>query len=332
MRKMKESIYITSDGTLRRKDNTLCFQFKDQRKIYIPVYLVKDIYMFGNFEINSKLLEFLSKNGIVLFYFNYYANLAGHFCPNKLSSVNTFLLKQAQIYNKHERRISLAKLFVIGAIKNELKTLSYYIERRINLNKQKIMLLENIKKIEDEENMYKIMNIEGYSKMVYFSCFKNIINNDNFRFIKRTKRPPKDRINAIISFYNSLLYSQILKYLYLSKLDPRIGFLHSSVNRQFSLHLDIAEMFKPIIVDRLIFNLIRKNILIHEHFENKNEGVFLNNKGRIITIEYFDDKLNETVKINERKMSYRTLIKTEILKLEKSIKYNKKYNPIILDV
>ena len=97
---------------------------------------------------------------------------------------------------------------------------------------------------------------------------------------KRTRRPPKSKINTVISFGNGLLYTVVLSEIYKTHLDPRIGFLHATNFRRFTLNLDVAEIFKPIIVDRTIFYLLNKQMLKKQHFMKELNQVYLNKKGR----------------------------------------------------
>lgn len=104
---------------------------------------------------------------------------------------------------------------------------------------------------------------------------------EDFLFEKRTKRPPKDALNSMISFGNTLLYNQFLQFIWKTPLEPRIGMVHATNRRAHSLNLDFADIFKPIIVDRVIFTLINcKQIRLEEHFEKTEEGgVYLSKAG-----------------------------------------------------
>jgi len=124
------------------------------------------------------------------------------------------------------------------------------------------------------------MAIEGDGRKEYYQSFNVIIEDPTFRFESREKRPPKHNLDALISFGNSLLYVTVLAEIYKTHLDPRIGFLHSTNFRKFSLNLDVAEIFKPIIVDRVIFTLINKKMIDSRHFIREMNGIYLNDRGR----------------------------------------------------
>lgn len=165
------------------------------------------------------------------------------------------------------------------------------------------------------------MALEGNIRKVYYQCFTQIIKNDDFAFTTRTRRPPLDSLNALISFGNSFLYSKVLGEIYQTQLDPRIGYLHTTNSRRFSLNLDIAEIFKPIIVDRAIFTLLNRKIITKKDFDVKLEGVYLTEKGRKKFVEEFNQKLQAVIKhpnLNSN-VSYRRLIRMELYKLQKHI-------------
>ena len=150
-----------------------------------------------------------------------------------------------------------------------------------------------------------------------------------FVFEKRTRRPPLNEVNALISFGNVFLYQRIATEIRKTPLDIRIGFVHSAGNRNESLNLDIAEIFKPTIVDRAIFTLIHRMELSKvEHFETSEDGaVFLNKIGKKIFIKELEKKLYQKVKIDGVSRTYDTLIRNEIQKIVHTVKNGEKYKP-----
>jgi CRISPR-associated protein Cas1 len=175
------------------------------------------------------------------------------------------------------------------------------------------------------------MAIEGNVREYYYNCFDKITENEDFSFKKRTKQPPQNRLNALISFGNSLLYTTILAEIYKTHLDPRIGFLHSTNFRRFSLNLDVAEIFKPIIVDRVIFSLLNKRMISTNDFLEDLGGIYLKEKGQKIFVEKFDQRLRTTIsdKGLGRNISYRSLIRRELYKIEKHLIEDKEYKPFV---
>ncbi len=328
---MKKSIYIFSSGQLHRKQNTLYFQKEDGSRKYIPVENTQEIFIFGEVTINKKLLEYLSQKEILLHFYSHYGYYMGSFYPREHYNSGHLLVKQVQHYLDKGKRMTLAKSFVKGAVGNMKKVLQYYENRGKDTmeSQKKIQPLEG--KIDDALSTEELMALEGNIREIYYGTFDNILESEEFAFQKRTRRPPRNRLNALISFTNSLLYSIILREIYKTHLDPRIGYLHIPNFRRFTLNLDIAEVFKPVIVDRVIFTLINKKMLNHKDFEEKAQGIYLKEKGRRTVVEEMDRRLKSTLRHErlKRNVSYENLILLELYKLEKHILEEESYHPFI---
>lgn len=327
---MKKTVFIFSDGELQRKDNTLCFESEKGKK-YIPVENVGELMLFGEVTVNKRFLEFASQAEIILHYFNHYGYYVGSFYPREHLNSGFMILKQAEHYLDSTKRLALAKKFVSGAVDNIRKVLEYYQNRGKAVGES----LENIKTLRERGERAKevdeLMAIEGNVRDYYYQTFDSIIENPLFAFQERTRRPPKNQINTLISFGNSILYTVVLSEIYKTHLDPRIGYLHSTNFRRFTLNLDVAEIFKPIIVDRVIFTLTNKGMIKASHFEKKVKGMTLNEKGRELFITELDERLKTTVQHRNlgRSVSYRRLIRLELYKLEKHLLEEAEYQPFV---
>jgi len=329
---MKKSIYIFSDGELKRKQDTLFFELTSGEKKYIPVENTEEIHIFGEVSINKKLLDFVSQKGIILHFYNYYGFYEGSFYPREHYNSGMLILKQAEFYNDIEKRIFIARKFVEGAFLNMIKVLEYYNLRGENLEEE-ITKIKNLgENLEKYSSIEEIMALEGNAKDIYYRSFNKIIKNENFHFEKREKRPPRNRINALISYGNSLLYTYTLSEIYKTHLDPRIGFLHTTNFRRFSLNLDVAEIFKPIIVDRAIFKLVNKEMIKEDNFLEEMGGIYLNDTGRKIFVEEMDNRMKTTIKHKKlgRNVSYRSLIRLELYKIEKHLLGDEIYVPFVI--
>ncbi|MGB9881792.1 MAG: type I-B CRISPR-associated endonuclease Cas1b [Methanomassiliicoccales archaeon] len=327
---MKRTIYIFSNGELRRQDNTLYFEGEKGRQ-YLPVENVSEFLVFGEVTLNKKLLEFLSQQEILLHFFNYYGYYVGTFYPREHYNSGFMILKQAEHYLDEKKRIVLARKFVGGAISNMLRVLKYYAARGVILENY-IEKLESINtKLEENHAIDQLMALEGLARDLYYETFNLIIEDPQFELHKREKRPPTTKMNALISFGNSLLYTTVLSEIYKTHLDPRIGFLHSTNFRRFTLNLDVAEVFKPIIVDRTLFSLLNKRMLDDNHFMKELNGIYLNEKGRAIFVNEFESKLASTIKHDKlrRNVSYRFIIRMELFKLEKHLMGEEEYVPFL---
>lgn len=327
---MKKDIYIFNNGELKRKDNTLYFEGSDGKK-YLPVENINNIWIFGEVDINKRFLEFASEKEILVHFFNFYGYYVGTFYPREHLNSGFVTLKQAEHYLDGEKRLKLAKKFVEGAVENILVVLKYYKNRGYDLEleiediRQK---KESINKVQDIESL---MAVEGNIRDIYYKCFDKIIKKEEFIFEKRSKRPPLNKLNALISFGNSLLYTSVLGEIYQTQLDPRIGYLHSTNTRKFTLNLDVAEIFKPSIVDRVIFSLINKNVLSSKDFESQLNGIILSQNGKKKFIEEYNEKLETVFKHQKLNacVSYKRLIRLELYKIQKHITEDEEYKPFV---
>lgn len=328
---MKRSIYIFSSGEIKRKQNTLYFENEQGKKKYIPIEATSEILIFGEVTINKKLLEYLTQKEIIMHFFNHHGYYVGTYYPREHYNSGMIILKQAEHYIDLEKRLDLAKRFVKGAARNILKVLTYYLNRGVQLEDVISQIDELMGTASDRTDTNELLAVEGNTREIYYSSFDKITNDPEFEFSSRTRQPPRNRINALISFGNSLIYVAVLSEIYKTHLDPRIGFLHATNFRRFTLNLDVAEIFKPIVVDRLIFTLINKKMIQKNHFKSELGGIFLNDYGRRVFIEEWEKRLNSTIHHRglKRNVSYRRLIRLELYKIEKHLLGDSEYHPFV---
>lgn len=327
---MKRPIYIFSSGELKRKDNTIFFE-NEQGKKYIPVENTNEIYIFGEVDINKRFLEFLTQAEIILHFFNRYDYYVGTYYPREHLNSGYMILKQAEHYLDMQKRQEIATEFVIGAIKNILNVIRYYSNRGKNLKNVEDGIKHLEEKTQKSRDIEELMAFEGNVRDHYYKAFDIILNNPDFAFEQRTRRPPQNNLNTLISFGNSMIYTIALSEIYKTHLDPRIGFLHATNFRRFTLNLDVAEIFKPIIVDRVIFTLIGRNMITKDDFEKSTNGLILKEKGQQTFVTEMENKLRSTFKHRNlgRNVSYRRLIRLEIYKLAKHLIGEEKYKAYV---
>ncbi|KXG74357.1 type I-B CRISPR-associated endonuclease Cas1b [Thermotalea metallivorans] len=327
---MKKTIYIFNDGVLKRKDNTIAFETEEDRKV-LPIEDISDIFIFGEVELNKKFLDYMSQKEIILHFFNYYGYYTGSYYPREHLNSGYMTLKQAEHYLEEGKRQLIASKIVEGSAQNMINVVKYYSSREKEVSDIEESIQQLRQGISHCQNTSELMGVEGNIREAYYKAFDRIIENEDFRFEQRTKRPPKNHLNALISFGNSMLYVLVLGEIYKTHLDPRIGYLHTTNFRRFTLNLDIAEIFKPIIVDRIIFTLLGKNMLKKSDFDDDLEGVLLKEQGRKRFVEEFDKRMKTTIKhrLLGREVSYRRLIRMELYKLEKHLMGEEAYTPYV---
>lgn len=328
---MKNSLYIYQNGELNRKDNTLRFISEIGEKRDIPINNISEIYFFGEDTLNTRLITFLSQNNVIVHFFNYYDFYSSSLIPRKTKISGKLLVKQVENYTDINKRMKLAKKFVKSAGDNIYRNLRYYNGRGKNTEKAMIEIKFLINEIDGCERIQELMGVEGNIHKIYFEQW-NVIVNQEIDFNKRVKRPPDNMINTLISFLNSLVYTTVLSEIYKTQLNPTISYLHEPGVSRFSLSLDIAEIFKPLIADRLIFSLLNKNQIQEHHFSKELNFLHMSEQGSKIILAEYDKRLKQTIKHKElgREVSYRYLIRLECYKLIKHLYGEKEYDSFVM--
>lgn len=323
---MAESYYLFSNGELQRKDNLLRLTAPDGQFKDIKVEMTRDIYLFGEVSLNTKCLNYAGQLSIPIHLFNYYGFYTGSFYPKEENVSGKLLIEQVNHYTDVDKRLEIAKEFIEAASYNILRNVRYYSERGRDLEACITEIKGLRKEISRTRNINELMGIEGSIRRAYYDSWNDIIKQD-INFEQRVKRPPDNMINTLISFVNSLVYTSCLSEIYKTQLHPTISYLHSAGERRFSLCLDISEVFKPLIADRLIFSLLNKNMLSAKDFEIQSNFCCLKESGRKRLLQEYDEALKRTIhhKGLDRNVSYRYLIRLECYKLIKHLMGDKKY-------
>lgn len=317
---MKQSYYVFSNGHIKRKDNSLQLCREDGMNKDIPIERVKDIYIFSEMTLNTKLLDFLAQNGVMVHFFNYYEFYTGSFCPREKHVSGSLLVKQVEYYTDNEKRMQIAREFISGAYDNIYRNLRYYNARGKDLSSY----MDEIKVLSTHipycKDVQELMGIEGNIRKIYYSAWDTIIDVE-IDFEKRTKRPPDNMINTLISFVNSIIYTKVLSEIYKTQANPTISYLHEPSVKRFSLALDVAEIFKPLLADRLIFSLLNKKIIDENDFDKDVDCIRMKDSVAKKIMEALDAKLKTSIKHRtlNREVSYNHLIRLEVYKLIKHV-------------
>lgn len=323
---MGRDYYIFSNGRIKRKDNTVYFITSENTKRSLPIEQVDKIHIYGEVDLNTKILNYLAQYGLMLNFYNYYGYYSGTYYPRKKNVSGFLLVNQAKNYSYDDKRLYLAKCFIDSAVHHIIR----------NLRKYKENTQEYIEKVEKEREkilnakfINELMGAEGRMRKNYYQAYNSILKN-GFEFNKREKRPPTDPINALISFGNSLMYTSVLGEIYKTQLDPTISFLHEPSTKRFSLSLDLAEIFKPLVVDPIIFNVVNNRIITRKDFIEEEGICFLNEDGKKKFVREYEKKMGTTIKHRKlnRKVSYRMFIRLECYKLIKHFIGDEKYKPL----
>lgn len=331
MQKNDRTHFLMVNGRIRRQDNNLYFDRYDEDNNVtstkpLPIKGLDEIYLLAKIDLDSYSMAFIAQNNILLHFFSPFQSFRGNFFPSSSNSVNKsgfVLLQQLRAFDDPVHRLYLAKQITEGHFKNgAINCKKYGIDFEVN------KYLQNLEKA---KTINEIMVSEGAFQKNYYQVWNSIIKNQrSFKFIARSKQPPTDKINCLISYVNTRIYNIVLSEIYKTELDPRIGFLHEPNYRALSLHLDVAEIFKPIIGDNIIFTLLNKNEITTKDFKTDSGRIrFTNEAIKKIELKIIK-KMTEQTMIGKQKLTWRQVIRREVNQIKKSICESAEYKPFTL--
>lgn len=279
------------------------------------------------------MLQLLAKAGIVVHFFGYYENYIGTFYPKEQLLSGRLTVAQALAYR--DKQLLIAGAIVKGIARNIHFVLYHYYRHGKNELKDYLdWLRKDVERLVDKTTDIKqVLRIEGEIWARFYRTFQVILP-ESFALNKRVKRPPDNPINALISFGNSLLYTKTITEIYHTHLNQTISFLHEPAERRFSLSLDLSEAFKPILVFKTIFDCVNnRKLTVEKHFDKKLNYALLNESGRKVFIEAFEERLNQTFdhETLKRRCSYKHAIRLDGYKLVKCIMEGKSFVPFSME-
>lgn len=323
---MGQSFYIYNNGELKRKDNTLQFTTFDGEKRDIPIERIDDIYVMSEMTFNTAFINYISQYGIPVHFFNYYHFYTGSFYPKEKLLAGQLLVKQVEHYTDNCKRMKIARKFIEAAADNIYRNLRYYNGRGKDVSVYMSEIDTLRKKIPGTKSVEELMGVEGNIRKNYYAAWNTIIDQD-IQFEKRIMHPPDNMINSLISFVNSLIYAKVLSEIYHTQLNPTISYLHEPGVRRFSMCLDVSEVFKPLIGDRLIFSLLNRKQITEDSFTKELNFLHLKKESSRLIAQELEQRLKKTIMHKElgKKVSYQYLIRLEIYKLIKHLIGEKQY-------
>ncbi len=319
---------ILSDGILTRRDFSLVFE-GEAETMSIPAGNTDQINVYSSATFAPQSIKAAFDNGISISIFDRYGELLGKFIPESCYRNIKVPINQLEIYRRTRGlRAEYARDFLLSQLHNIRLNVRYQVKQYSNpvcdeaLDRIKSMERE-IKKCNEIENL---LLYEARMRELYYCCFGEFIRNKDFSFKRRTRRPPQDEINSLLSFGNTFLYNYLAVEINKTPLDVRIAFLHATTSRAESLNLDLADVFKPLVVDRTILALVNNRRIGRNHFYHEtNGGVYLTSEGKKLFITALMDKLSSDIPVGDEHKSYAEVIRDEVRALCADIKALKKH-------
>lgn len=306
MRQILNTLYVMTEGAyIRLERETLVVMVEKEKRLQVPLHHLGSIVCLGRISMSPALMTRNAEDGRTVVWLNEY----GRFQSRVEGEVSgNILLRQAQFRSADnvEITLELAKSFIAGKLRNSRQVLLRSArDSKDEIDKKSLKqaaksLANNLRNLEFAENCDSIRGLEGEAAHVYFRQFNHMIKpqyRDDFKYTKRSRRPPKDPINALISFLYALLLNDCRSALETVGLDSQLGYLHSIRPGRPALALDLLEEFRSILADRLAITLINRGQIRKKDFDFKLGGsVLLNENGRKTLLIAYQERKKETLK------------------------------------
>ncbi|MCF7530150.1 type I-C CRISPR-associated endonuclease Cas1c [Neisseria lisongii] len=260
MKKLQNTLYITTQGSYLHKERETLIVEQERRKVaQLPIHSIGHIFCFGNVMVSPYLMGFCGEKGVNLVFFSehgrFLARLQGR------QSGNVFL-RRAQYKYSEINPIAIAKNIIAAKIQSQKRLLQRHIRNHGNqpaVQSAILSLTYSVQQLKQADTLPLIRGIEGDAAARYFGVFQNLISQKSgFIFQGRNRRPPKDGVNALLSFLYSILGRDISGALQGVGLDPQVGFLHADRSGRDSLAQDILEEFRAWWADSMVLALINR--------------------------------------------------------------------------
>lgn len=312
MRKLLNTLFVSTQGSyLSKKGQSVIINFEKSTVLRLPIHTISGIVCFGNVGISPYLLDLCMRNNVYVSILSKY----GRFIARIQGPVSgNVLLRRAQ-YRKADDKKSVtevASAILIGKIANSRTILQRALrdhEDKVDIIKLRSAikdLARIIKKVDKKKSIDELRGFEGDAAHTYFQVFNNLIlsNKDVFVFQARSRRPPLDSVNALLSFTYTLLVHDVCSALESVGLDPAVGFLHRDRPGRPGLALDLMEEFRTGLADRLVLSLINRSQIKPKGFTySKTGSVIMDDENRKALIVAWQKRKQDEIKhpfLNEK--------------------------------
>ncbi len=302
MKRHLNTLYITNpDAFIRKEGMTFVVEVQDKKALQAPVSTIENIVCFGFKPITPALMAFCAENNIGISYCSSTGKFLARVYGEQTGNV---LLRKTQyaIADSEEKSLELARNIVAAKIANSRSVLMRHIRNHgdtgTKLNDAINNLAQKLQLVESAESLEKLRGHEGEVAAIYFGCFNDFITSqkEHFIFHGRSKRPPLDNVNALLSFVYMLLVGDVRSALETTGLDPQVGFLHRIRPGRPSLALDIMEELRAYVADRVVLNLINLRQVSEKDFEHRETGeIRLSDQARKEVIIAYQKRKDEII-------------------------------------
>ena len=302
MKKLLETLYITTpESYLFERNGNICVSIGGTEKASVPITQVDSIVLFGKNTLSTALLSFCSKNDVTITFLSESGFFLGRVCGPV--SGNVLLRKRqyesladADFVNRFVRDLLFCK------IRNGKSVLMRHARSTCDETAQRAIaaaasdLAEIAQKLDACTDIDSMRGIEGAAASVYFSRFDDLLSSPKgYRFEIRSRRPPLNEVNAVLSFVYTLLAHDVRSSMETVGLDPAAGYLHTLRPGRPSFALDIMEELRSPLCDRMVISMFNKDQFQPQDFTTDFGAVYLSEKGRRKVIEQWRSRKRETI-------------------------------------
>jgi CRISPR-associated protein Cas1 len=303
MKRHLNTLYITSpDAYIHKEGMTFVVEVENKKALQAPVHTIENIVCFGFKAVTPALMAFCAENNIGISYLSMHGKFLARVYGEQRGNV---LLRKAQyaIHDSEERSVRIARNIVAAKIANSRGILQRHIrnhgDNENNDMARAVSTLNRYVNLAGEaHNLDALRGYEGDAASIYFSCFNELITSQKEDFVMngRTRRPPLDYVNALLSFVYMLLVNELRSAMETTGLDPQVGFLHRLRPGRPSLALDLLEEFRAYIADRVVLNLINLRQLNKNDFDRRETGeIRISDRGRKEILMAYQKKKDEII-------------------------------------
>ena len=302
MKKLQNCLYITRDGAyLHKQRETLLVEqtIEGERKklLQVPIHSVGHIFCFGNVMVSPQLMGFCGESGTQLAFYDMFGRFQARVVGKQTGNV---LLRRAQFRCADSGKSHIARNIVAAKVQSSRIVLLRYLRTygaNTDVSAAANRLRQIVTELKNQTASDRIRGFEGEAARHYFGVFNQMITaQSGFVFDGRTRRPPKDPVNAMSSFMYSLLSKEISGALQGVGLDPQVGFLHEERPGRDSLALDLLEEFRAPIIDRLVLTLINRQQVKEGDFSTDMlGGVIMKEDARRLLLQSWQAKKQEEI-------------------------------------
>ena len=301
----------------------------------LPCEDIDQVMLFGNVQVTMQALQQLLRHGIELAIFTFSGKLLGQLTPPKSKNID-LRIAQFEKYKDQEFILDLAKRIVRAKLTNASILIHKHSWNQPGLFAEDELnkMDKFIERAQSAKTLDELRGYEGSGTACYFKLFGRMLKAP-WKFKKRTRRPPQDPVNAVLSFGYVIVGAELQSLLDGVGFDPYLGFYHSSNYGRPSLALDLLEEFRHSLVDRLALNLFNLNIIHKEDFYRPPDGgVYLNFSGKKKFFEQYERMIGEysaETDSAQKSKSFRALFQKQVQSLASSLTGKSEYTPFCIN-